>query len=102
MGQLSLICSGIVIQQDIAEAADEGQRRYEDETAPGKRTVDGLQTAMNSAMETRRLKLTAPFNKYLTIANPVNGKDFLDEVPFEPNLNVGFCFIPFQLINTRE
>jgi hypothetical protein len=61
-----------------------------------------LRLAMNSAMETRRLKLTAPFNKYLTIANPVNGKDFLDEVPFEPNLNVGFCFIPFQLINTRE
>jgi hypothetical protein len=91
-----------VTQQDIAKAANEGQRRYEDETTPGKRTVDGLQNAMNSAMETRRLKLTAPFNKYLTIANPVNGKDFLDEVPFVPNFNVGFCFIPFQLINTRE
>jgi hypothetical protein len=31
-------------------------------------------------MENKRFKLNAPFNKYLTIANPANGKDFLDEV----------------------
>jgi hypothetical protein len=35
---------------------------------------------MNTAMEAKKTKLNAPFMKHLTIANPTNGKDFLDEV----------------------
>jgi hypothetical protein len=69
------------LQQDIAEASDEGQRRYEDETPARRGTVDRLNHAMNSVMEAKKTKLNAPFMKHLTIANPANGKDFLDEVP---------------------
>jgi hypothetical protein len=75
-------------QQELAEAGDDGQRRYEDETPPGARTSEGLNHAINSAVESRKQKLSAPFNKCLTIANPVNSEDFLDEVS-------ALCFIQF-------
>ena len=62
------------------EAGDEGQRRYEEETHRRKRTAEGLNAAINGAMESKRKALTAPFTKFLAIANPANGKNFLPEV----------------------
>ena len=62
------------------EAGDEGQRRYEEETPRRRRTAEGLNAAINGAMEAKRKALTAPFTKFLAIANPANGKNFLPEV----------------------
>jgi hypothetical protein len=67
-------------QHEIAEAGDEGQRRYEDETPAGKRTAAGLEKAINTAINLKKQKLNAPFTKYLIIANPSNGSEFLEEV----------------------
>jgi hypothetical protein len=74
-------------QQEIAEASDDGQQRYEEETPAGKRTAEGLETAVNNAISLKKQKLNAPFTKYLTIANPVNGSDFLEEVEFSTPLS---------------
>jgi hypothetical protein len=68
-----------VIQQEIIEAGDEGQRRYEDETPVGKQTAPGLENAINNAVIIKKQKLSAPFAKYLAIANPGNGSEFLEE-----------------------
>jgi hypothetical protein len=57
-------------QQEIAEAGDEGQRKYEDDT--------DVANAINSTMDLKRSKLNA--GKYLAIANPRNGDGFLAEV----------------------
>jgi hypothetical protein len=67
-------------QQEIAEAGDEGQRKYEDDTDVAMRTEAGLTNAINIAMDLKRSKLNAPFTKYLAIANPGNGDGFLAEV----------------------
>jgi hypothetical protein len=68
------------LQQDIAETGDKGQRRYEDKRPARRRTIDGLNHAMNTVMEAKKTKLNVPFMKHLTIANLANGKEFLDEV----------------------
>jgi hypothetical protein len=65
-------------QQEIAEAGDEGQRKYEDDTDVAMRTEAGLNNAINSTMDLKRSKLNA--GKYLAIANPRNGDGFLAEV----------------------
>jgi hypothetical protein len=75
-------------QQELAEAGDEGQRRYEDETPPEARTSESLNHAINSAVELKKQKLSAPFKKCLSIVNPANGVDFLDEVR-------ALCYIQF-------
>jgi hypothetical protein len=62
------------------EAGDEGQRRYEEETNPKRQTTAGLTTAINTAMDVKRAKLLTSFIKFLTIANPCNGSQFLEEV----------------------
>jgi hypothetical protein len=69
----------LIAQKELTEAGDEGQRWYEDETQPGEQTEHGLNNAINSAIESKKHKLNAPFNKYLTLANPRNGEDFLEE-----------------------
>jgi hypothetical protein len=67
-------------QHEIQEAGDEGQRQYEDETLLQHRTHKGLTDAINNAIDLKKHKLNAPFNKYLSIANPANGEEFLSEV----------------------
>ncbi|KAG0574790.1 hypothetical protein KC19_VG291500 [Ceratodon purpureus] len=62
------------------EAGDEGQRRYEEETPRRRQTADGFNAAINGAMELKRKALTAPFNKFLAIANPANRRNSLPEV----------------------
>ena len=68
------------MQQELAEAGDEAQRKYEDETDPDSRTASGLTNAISVGTEARRQKLTTAFTKYLSIANITNGKHFLSEV----------------------
>jgi hypothetical protein len=41
-------------QQEIAEASDDGQQRYEEETPAGKRTAEGLETAINNAISLKK------------------------------------------------
>ena len=53
---------------------------YEEETPVKLRTVGGLTSAINNAMEAKRKSLDVPFSKFLIIANPDNGDDFLLEV----------------------
>ena len=53
---------------------------YKEETPVDLRTVGGLTSAINNAMEAKRKSLVAPFSKYLAIANPDNRDDFLLEV----------------------
>ena len=68
------------MQQELAEAGDEAQRRYEDETDPDSRTASGLTSAISAGTEAKRQKLTTAFTKYLSIANLENGKHFLSEI----------------------
>ncbi|KAG0631975.1 hypothetical protein M758_1G295400 [Ceratodon purpureus] len=77
-----------IYSQDIMEAGDEGQRRYEEETHRRRRTAEGLNAAINGAMEAKRKALTAPFNKFLAIANPANGKNFLPEIAKHWSANI--------------
>ena len=46
-------------QQEMAEASDEGQRRYEEETPVGKQTTVGLEATINNAITLKRQKLNA-------------------------------------------
>ena len=69
------------MQQELAEARDEAQTRYEDEADPNSRIVAGLTSAFSAGIEAKWQKLTTAFTKYLSIANLANGKHFLSEVP---------------------
>ena len=74
------------MQQEITEAGDEGQRRYEEEVPRRRRTAEGLLQAINGAMEAKRKSFSSGFTKLLTISNPGNGKSFLTEVILLLNL----------------
>ena len=56
-------------QQDLAEAGDDAQRKYEDEMEEALGTSKGLIAAIFVTMEAKRQKLSASFNKLLIIAN---------------------------------
>ena len=68
------------MQQELAEAGNEGQRNYKEETDEDSRTATGLTTAITAGIEAKQQKLTTTFTKYLSIANPANGTQFLSEV----------------------
>ena len=68
------------MQQELAEVGDEAQRKYEEETDEDSCTVTGLTIAITAGIEAKRQKLTTAFTKYLSIANPANGIQFLSEV----------------------
>ena len=68
------------MQQELAEAGDEAQRRYEDETDFDSRTAASITSAISAGTEAKQQKLTIAFTKYLSIANSTNGKYFLSEV----------------------
>ena len=68
------------LQQDIAEAGDEAQRKFEDEHDKSSRSAAGLRGAIVATMEAKRKQLNTPFTKFLSIANPHNGANFLIEV----------------------
>jgi hypothetical protein len=66
-GTQLIIYGNLHMQQEITDAGDEGQRRYDEETPPQLRTGNGLSAAINNAIEAKKTKLTAPFTKYLAI-----------------------------------
>ena len=68
------------MQQELAEVGDEAQRKYEEEKDEDSRTAIGLTSAITAGIEAKRRKLTTAFTKYLSIANPANGAQFLSEV----------------------
>ena len=69
---------------------------YEDETSVELQTTRGLTSAINIAMEAKKKSLTAPFSKFLTIANPDNGDDFLLDVRCML-LHFGFCWFELEV-----
>ena len=68
------------LQQDIAEALDKAQRKFEDKHDKSSRPAAGLRRAIVATMEAKRKQLNTPFTKFLSIANPHNGTNFLIEV----------------------
>ena len=68
------------MQQEIAEARDKGQRRYDKETLPQLYMGNGLYVAINIAIKAKKAKLTIPFTKYLAISNLAFGPNFVHEV----------------------
>ena len=80
LGLLDLSSPSNFFQQDIAEAGDEGQRKFEDEHDKSSRSAAGLRVAIIAAMEAKRKQLNTPFTKFLSIANPHNGANFLIRV----------------------
>ena len=80
LGLLDLSSPSNLLQQDIAEAGDEAQRKFEDEHDKSNRSAAGLRGAIVAAMEAKRKQLNTPFTKFLSIANPHNDANFLIEV----------------------
>ena len=68
------------LQQDIAEAGDKAQRKFEDEHDKSSRSAVGLRGAIVATMEAKQKQLNTPFTKFLSIANPHNRANFLIEV----------------------
>ena len=68
------------MQQELAEAGDETQRKYEEERDEDSRTATDLIIAITADVEAKQQKLTTAFTKYLSIANLANGAQFLSEV----------------------
>ena len=68
------------LQQDITEARNEAQRKFKDKHNKSSRSATGLQGAIVAAMEAKRKQLNTPFTKFLSIANPHNGANFLIDV----------------------
>jgi hypothetical protein len=67
-------------QQEIAEASDEATRKYVEETPEGERSDSGVTVAMRAAAKNKIQSYRGQFSKYLTIANPKLGDEFLEEV----------------------
>ena len=80
LGLLDLSSPLNLLQQDIAEAGDEAQRKFKDEHDKSNKSAAGLRGAIIAAMEAKRKQLNTPFTKFLSIANPHNGANFLIEV----------------------
>jgi hypothetical protein len=68
------------LQQDIAEASDDAARKYYDETLKEERRDAGLTTVMRAIAKTKQQSFKGQFFKYLAIANPKFGDNFLEEV----------------------
>jgi mannose/fructose/N-acetylgalactosamine-specific phosphotransferase system component IIB len=75
------------MQREIAVASDEAARDYYENTIKELQTPQGVWEVMSTAatklVEGIKKK---DFDKYLSVANPRNGEDFMDEVQF-------FCII---------
>jgi hypothetical protein len=67
------------MQQDIADALDEAARKYQDETSKDDGTDAGVTTVMCAVVRSKTTSLRGQFGKYLAVANPKLGDQFLDE-----------------------
>jgi hypothetical protein len=68
------------LQQEIAEASNDVARKYYDETPKEERYNAGVTTIMKAAAKTKQQSFKGQFFKYLAIANPKFGDNFLQEV----------------------
>jgi hypothetical protein len=69
------------LQREISIAADDAAREYQKNTRPEERTPNGISEAMKES--TRKFVKAVKgnfFDKYLSVANPANGEDFMKEV----------------------
>jgi hypothetical protein len=67
------------MQQDIVDASDEAARKYQDETPKDDRTDAGITAVMHAAVRSKTTSLRGQLGKYLVVANPKLGDQFLDE-----------------------
>ena len=68
-------------QREIAVASDEAARAYLDKTPKEEQTANAVWDVMTEASERLVESIKKKdFTKYLAIANPKNGDDFLNEV----------------------
>ena len=75
------------LQQEIAVAADVAARAYLEKTPADKQTANAVWDVMNEASDSMVDSIKRKdFTKYLAIANPKNGDDFLSEVRPSPML----------------
>ena len=76
-----------IFQREIVAASDEAARAYKEKTPITEQTAAGVWDAM-SAASTNMVDYIKKkdFTKYLAIANPKNGDDFLAEVSFFTSL----------------
>ncbi len=70
-----------LFQREIAVASDDAAREYLKSTPKDEQTASGVWDAMTEASENMVESIRKKdFTKYLTIANPKHGDEFLDEV----------------------
>jgi hypothetical protein len=68
------------LKQEIAEAFDEATRKYVEETPEGDKSDSGIIAAMRAGPKSKIQSYKGQFSKYLAIANPKLGDEFLEEV----------------------
>ncbi len=74
-------------QREIATASDDAAREYLERTPKDEQTASGVWDAMTEASENMVEAIRKKdFTKYLAIANPKHGDEFLDEVKPNPFL----------------
>jgi hypothetical protein len=62
------------------EASDDAARKYYDETPKEERCNTGITAVMRATTKTKQQSFKGQFFKYLAIANPKFGDNFLQEV----------------------
>ena len=78
-------------QREISIAADNAARAYKVEVPPEQRTALGIWKAMMSAEDkARKSYRSKSFEKYIAVANNINGDEFFHEVLFSSMLLL--CF----------
>jgi hypothetical protein len=86
-------------QQEIAEASDDVARKYYEETPKEDRNDAVVTAVMRHAAKTRHHSFKGQFTKYLAIANPKFGNEFLQEVSSSFQNPLQCIFIPYWLMN---
>jgi hypothetical protein len=68
------------LQQKIAEAYDGTARKYYDETHSDERSTSEVTAMMKATAKSKHQSFKGRFSKYIAIANPKFGNEFLQEV----------------------
>ena len=68
------------MQQEIAQAAESGVRRYNEMTPENERSPLQVAHAMRIGANEKLGRLNLKMSKLLAVANPANGQGFLQEV----------------------
>jgi hypothetical protein len=67
-------------QQELSKIADDGARKYNEDTPVEERTPKGIAQAMQSATRKHHKQLYSQFVKHICVADPALGDDFLLQV----------------------